>query len=68
MPATFVAVATGEAAGKLTERTPEIKAVLENHEELAETALAGNFAARVHWNKERAGNWSFENDLFIKHQ
>jgi uncharacterized membrane protein len=34
--ATFVAVATGEAAGKLAERTPEIKAVLESHEELAE--------------------------------
>jgi uncharacterized membrane protein len=34
--ATFVAVATGEVAGKLAERTPEIKAVLENHEELAE--------------------------------
>lgn len=35
--ATFVAVSTGEAAGKLAERTPEINAVLEHHEELAET-------------------------------
>jgi uncharacterized membrane protein len=35
--ATFVAVSTGEAAGRLAERTPEIKAVLEHHEELAET-------------------------------
>ena len=35
--ATFVAVSTGEAAGKLAERTPQINAVLEHHEELAET-------------------------------
>lgn len=33
---TFVAVATGEAAGRVAERTPEINAVLERHEELAE--------------------------------
>jgi uncharacterized membrane protein len=32
----FVAVETGEAAGKLAERTPEINVVLEHHEELAE--------------------------------
>ncbi len=32
----FLAVETGEAAGKLAERTPEINAVLEHHEELAE--------------------------------
>ena len=32
----FVAVETGEAAGKLAERTPEINAVLEHHEKLAE--------------------------------
>ncbi len=32
----FVAAETGEAAGKLAERTPEINAVLENHEQLAE--------------------------------
>lgn len=32
----FVAVSTGEAAGKLAERTPEINAVLEHHEALAE--------------------------------
>ena len=33
---TFVAVSTGEAAGKLAERTPAINAVLEHHEALAE--------------------------------
>jgi uncharacterized membrane protein len=33
----FVALETGEAAAKLAKRTPEIKAVLEHHEELAET-------------------------------
>lgn len=33
----FIAVETGEAAGKLAERTPQINAVLERHESLAET-------------------------------
>ena len=33
---TFVAVATGEAAGKLADRTPEVNRVLEHHEQLAE--------------------------------
>jgi len=33
---TFIAAQTGEAAGKLAERTPEINAVLERHEQLAE--------------------------------
>lgn len=33
----FLAVATGEAAGRLAERTPEITAALERHESLAET-------------------------------
>jgi uncharacterized membrane protein len=33
---TFLAVATGEAAGRIAERTPQIDAVLEQHEELAE--------------------------------
>ena len=33
----FFAVATGEAAGQLVERTPQIAAVLEHHESLAET-------------------------------
>ncbi len=33
---TFLAVATGEAAGRIAERTPQIDAVLERHEELAE--------------------------------
>ncbi len=33
---TFRAVATGEAAGRIADRTPEINAVLERHEELAE--------------------------------
>ena len=40
----FVAVESGEAAGKLAERTPEINAVLERHSGLAETtsyAFAG---------------------------
>jgi uncharacterized membrane protein len=34
---TWVAVSTGEAAGKLADRTPEVNAVLSHHEELAET-------------------------------
>jgi uncharacterized membrane protein len=33
----WVAVASGEAAGELAERSPEINAVLMHHEELAET-------------------------------
>ncbi len=33
---TYVAVETGEAAGKLVERTPAINAVLQHHEQLAE--------------------------------
>jgi uncharacterized membrane protein len=33
----FFAVATGEAAGQLVERTPQITATLERHEALAET-------------------------------
>ena len=33
--ATFLAVASGEAAGRIVERTPQIDAVLERHEELA---------------------------------
>ena len=36
----FLAGATGEAAGKLAERTPEISAVLERHEELADATRA----------------------------
>ncbi len=35
--AVFVALETGEAAAKLAERSPEINAVLEHHEQLAET-------------------------------
>lgn len=35
--ATFIAVSTGEAAGELAERIQNVEAVLENHEELAET-------------------------------
>jgi uncharacterized membrane protein len=35
--ATYFAVATGEAAGELAERTPGAAAVLEQHEDLAET-------------------------------
>lgn len=38
--ATYFAVATGEAAGELAERTPGVAAVLERHEELAETTRA----------------------------
>jgi uncharacterized membrane protein len=33
---TFLAVATGEAAGRIAERTPQIDVVLEHHEQLAE--------------------------------
>lgn len=36
--AIYVAVPTGEAAGRLAERTPQISKALETHEELAETA------------------------------
>ncbi len=35
--ATFIAVSTGEAAGELAERVPNVEAVLESHEDLAET-------------------------------
>lgn len=35
--ATWVAVSTGEQAGELAERMANVEAVLENHEELAET-------------------------------
>ncbi len=35
--ATFVAIETGEAAGKLTDRTDALATVLERHESLAET-------------------------------
>ena len=37
---TFLAAATGEAAGKLEERTPQIDAVLERHEQLADATRA----------------------------
>ena len=37
---TFLAAATGEAAGKLAERTPQVDAVLERHEELADATRA----------------------------
>ena len=33
---TFLAIATGEAAGKIVEQTPAVSAVLEKHEDLAE--------------------------------
>lgn len=39
--AIFVALETGEAAAKLAERTPEINAVLERHEQLAEATRVG---------------------------
>ncbi len=35
--ATWIAVSTGEGAGELAERMANVEAVLENHEELAET-------------------------------
>jgi uncharacterized membrane protein len=35
--AAYVAVPSGEAAGKLAERTPQVNAVLERHESLGET-------------------------------
>lgn len=34
---TFLAMATGEAAGEVAQRTPAVSAVLEKHEDLAET-------------------------------
>ncbi len=34
---TYIAVSTGEAAGKLADRSPEVTAVLSHHEELAES-------------------------------
>jgi len=37
---TFLAASTGEAAGKLAERTPQIDPVLERHEELADATRA----------------------------
>ena len=49
--AAWVAVGTGEAAGRLADRTPAVNAILEQHEELAETvrlvftALTAVFAA-----------------------
>ena len=33
----FVAIETGERAGELAERTPQVNAILEQHEELADT-------------------------------
>ncbi len=44
--AVFVTAASGEAAGKLAERSPEINAVLERHEHMAEAAqgMFGGFA------------------------
>jgi uncharacterized membrane protein len=36
----FIAVETGEAAGKLAERTPAMERILENHESLAERTQA----------------------------
>ena len=50
---TFIAVSTGEAAGKLADRSPEVTAVLSHHEELAEstrtafTVLTAVFAGLV---------------------
>ena len=38
--ATYFAVATGEAAAELAERTPGVGAVLERHEDMAETTRA----------------------------
>lgn len=49
--AVFVSIETGEAAGKMAERSPEINTVLQRHEHLAErtrvtfTVLTGIFAA-----------------------
>ncbi len=37
---TWVAVPTGEAAAELADRTPEVQAAIERHEELAETTRA----------------------------
>lgn len=49
----WVAVSTGEAAGRLAERSPEVNAVISHHEELAErtrlvfTALTVVFAGMI---------------------
>ncbi len=37
----FLAVETGEAAGKLAERSPAVEAVLEHHQQLAEATQVG---------------------------
>ena len=49
---TFLAVGTGEAAGRMAERTPQIDVVLEHHEQLAE---ATRIASRVGAVREAAG-------------
>lgn len=66
--ASYVAVETGEAAARLAERSPQINAVLEHHEELAErtrllfTLLTGVFAGLLvlrHFAGERLGRAAF---------
>ncbi len=58
-----VAVATGNAAGELAERSPQIAAALENHEELAESTrmvfalLTAVFAAIVIAPPLRGRSW-----------
>ena len=44
---TFLAVATGEAAGQIAERTPQIDVVLEHHEQLAEATRIAFSVLRV---------------------
>ncbi len=66
--ASFVAVETGEAAARLAERSPQINAVLEHHEELAErtrllftllTAVFAGLLAVRHFAGERLGRGAF---------
>lgn len=66
--ASYVAVETGEAAARLAERSPQVNAVLEHHEELAErtrlvftlltVVFAGLLAVR-HFAGDRMGRGAF---------
>lgn len=67
--AAFVAVYTGNLAGELAERTPQVSATLERHEELAETSrtvfalLTGMFAVMFGAPLVRRREWS--NGLYV---
>lgn len=67
--AAFVAVSTGDLAGELADRTPQISATLERHEQLAETTrtvfalLTGMFLALVGAPLLRRREWP--NGLYV---